>query len=134
VTNADVADVIHELELSPNAQIFFRGAEGYANLTKRWQYWNAPDVDAVVEVATAKDVAETVSRRPGSFDSIIFMTSQQLHSAAVTESSKEGTGWAVTKYYPWMSCLRMARLSLSQAPLIQTCFGQCRVQGIISGS
>jgi hypothetical protein len=60
-TNASVADSIHKLKLSPNAQILVGGTEGYANLTKRWQYWNAPDVDAIVQVATSGDVAETVS-------------------------------------------------------------------------
>lgn len=56
------AQALKELKLSPEAQVFSRGEVGYVERTKRWQRWREPDVGAVVEVATAEDVAATVSR------------------------------------------------------------------------
>lgn len=58
----DIANKIDELKLSSHARIVLRGEGQYAELTKRWQYWKTPDIAVVVEVATADDVAETVSK------------------------------------------------------------------------
>lgn len=55
--------IVQELgpRLSREAAIVFEGEERWKVVTKRWQWWRAPDVRAVVEVAAEEDVAETVS-------------------------------------------------------------------------
>ncbi|OAL54416.1 FAD-binding domain-containing protein [Pyrenochaeta sp. DS3sAY3a] len=58
--DVDVSKVIEGLKLSAGAKVHLRGEEGYVQRTKRWQYWKAPDFAAVVEVATAEDVSETI--------------------------------------------------------------------------
>lgn len=57
---ANPNSLMAELQLSPEAQIFLRGTQGYKVLTRRSQFWRAPDVAAVVQVASAEDVAATI--------------------------------------------------------------------------
>ena len=57
---ARVQELLPELELSPSANVYLRGDNGYTRLVKRWQAWRSPDFAAVVEVACADDVAKTV--------------------------------------------------------------------------
>lgn len=59
-TKVDLSKTIDGLKLSAGAKVYLRGEEGYVQRTKRWQYWKAPDFGAVVEVATAEDVSQTV--------------------------------------------------------------------------
>jgi hypothetical protein len=60
VALAVVEELLPELELSPTANVYLRGEIGHTRLIERWQTWRAPDFAAVVEVATAEDVARTV--------------------------------------------------------------------------
>jgi len=60
VAVATVEELLPELELSPPANVYLRGENGYTRLAKRWQVWRSPDFAAVVEVATAEDVAKMV--------------------------------------------------------------------------
>ncbi|KAK4233777.1 hypothetical protein C8A03DRAFT_47748 [Achaetomium macrosporum] len=46
--------------LSPEASIALRGDADFAKLTERWREWHAPEVAAVVRVATEADVQQTV--------------------------------------------------------------------------
>ncbi|KAI1777235.1 hypothetical protein F4818DRAFT_341465 [Hypoxylon cercidicola] len=47
-------------KLSPEASILLPGDAEFANLTSRWREWHAPNIAAVVEVATEADVQQTV--------------------------------------------------------------------------
>jgi hypothetical protein len=47
--------------LSPHAIVALRGDDDFANLTSRWREWHAPNIAAVVEVATEEDVQQVVS-------------------------------------------------------------------------
>jgi hypothetical protein len=49
--------------LSPSAAIILPGDASFEDVTSRWREWHAPEVAAVVQVATHNDVQETV-RRP----------------------------------------------------------------------
>ena len=53
-------NALSALHLSPNAHIHLRDTPGYTDLAKRWSYWAAPDIAAIIEVATTLDVAETI--------------------------------------------------------------------------
>jgi hypothetical protein len=57
---ARVEELLPKLELSPTANVYLRGENGYTRLVKRWQIWRSPDFAAVVEVATSEDVKKTV--------------------------------------------------------------------------
>ncbi|KAF2734945.1 FAD-binding domain-containing protein [Polyplosphaeria fusca] len=46
--------------LSKDARIILRGDELYAEAAKRWQWWAAPDVAAVVDVKNEEDVRHTI--------------------------------------------------------------------------
>jgi hypothetical protein len=46
--------------LSTRAKIVVKGADGFKKATERWQYWEAPHVNAVVEVQSEEDVIQTV--------------------------------------------------------------------------
>ncbi|KAI0100095.1 hypothetical protein GGR51DRAFT_564506 [Nemania sp. FL0031] len=59
VDNNTVLSGLRKL-LSPQATVALRDSPEYANLTDRWRKWHAPDIAAVVEVATEEDVQETV--------------------------------------------------------------------------
>lgn len=61
--------IVQELgqRLSSGAEITLRGEDGYAEKSKRWESWKAPDVAAVVDVKTEVDVQETVSHTLSSF-------------------------------------------------------------------
>lgn len=47
--------------LSPDATVVLRDDSNFASLTSRWREWHAPEIAAVVEVVTEKDVQEVVS-------------------------------------------------------------------------
>ena len=47
--------------LSPAAEIYHPGSEGYTNLTNRWSAEITPGLDLVVKVASEEDVKSTVS-------------------------------------------------------------------------
>ncbi|KAJ8121968.1 hypothetical protein ONZ43_g1715 [Nemania bipapillata] len=46
--------------LSPEATVALRGDDNFASLASRWREWHAPDLAAVVEVATEEDVQQVV--------------------------------------------------------------------------
>ncbi|KAI1151267.1 hypothetical protein F4825DRAFT_423542 [Nemania diffusa] len=46
--------------LSPDATVVLRDDSNFASLTSRWREWHAPEIAAVVEVVTEKDVQEVV--------------------------------------------------------------------------
>ena len=46
--------------LSEAAAIVVPGDATFADLTSRWREWHAPEIDAIVQVVTEKDVQETV--------------------------------------------------------------------------
>lgn len=46
--------------LSPNASIISRANPRFGNATERWQEYNSPAINIVIEVATEADVQETV--------------------------------------------------------------------------
>jgi hypothetical protein len=52
--------------LSPEAEIFFPGSEGFEDATLRWSSSNEPSVRYVVVPSVDTDVAETVSPPPAS--------------------------------------------------------------------
>jgi hypothetical protein len=47
--------------LSSGASIYLPGSEEFINTTQRWSEFEAPRFAVAVEVATAKDVQETVN-------------------------------------------------------------------------
>jgi hypothetical protein len=47
--------------LSPEASIALHDNADFAKLIDRWRVWHAPEVTAVVQVATEADVQQTVS-------------------------------------------------------------------------
>ncbi|KAI1124475.1 hypothetical protein F5Y10DRAFT_249357 [Nemania abortiva] len=78
---ADNTSIFNDLIplLSPQATVALRDSLDYANLTSRWREWHAPDIAAVVEVATEEDVQQTV-RFAGKFD-IPFVARAGGHGA-----------------------------------------------------
>lgn len=46
--------------LSPNASIIFGGSPEFEKATARWQEYNSPGINIVVEAASESDVQETV--------------------------------------------------------------------------
>lgn len=46
--------------LSQGAKIIVKDEDGFKEATERWQYWEAPHVNAVVEVQNEEDVQQTV--------------------------------------------------------------------------
>jgi hypothetical protein len=46
--------------LSSGAKIYYPGSESFASSTARWSTYDAPNITITVEVATEKDVIETV--------------------------------------------------------------------------
>lgn len=88
-TRVDLADVLSGLKLSTNATVHLRGEERYIELTKRWIQWKAPDYAAVVEVASEKDVSETV--RFANTHNIPFLAQSGAHGGtAALGALKDG--------------------------------------------
>lgn len=48
-------------QLSPAAEIYYPGSEGYTNATTRWSADARPGLDVIVKVGSEKDVQATVS-------------------------------------------------------------------------
>lgn len=46
--------------LSPHAKVYYPGSESFANSIARWSTYEAPNITITVEVATEKDVIETI--------------------------------------------------------------------------
>ena len=55
-----------DLQLSPNAQVYLPGSEGFTNATTRWSEASKPGFDVIVKPATEEDVQQTVTRCPQS--------------------------------------------------------------------
>jgi hypothetical protein len=53
--------------LSKNAEIILQSNSEFAEASKRWQWWAAPDVKVVVKVQTEEDVQQTVRTLPAVF-------------------------------------------------------------------
>lgn len=50
--------------LSSAAEIYYTGSVGYVNATTRWSAETKPGLDAIVKIASEKDVQATVSLFP----------------------------------------------------------------------
>lgn len=60
--------------LSPAAQVYTRGQDGFEDLTSRWQKYRKPNFALAVAVAVENDVADTVSYTPCAQELIVELS------------------------------------------------------------